>query len=58
MAADPVTPMQHDNRRKRPCARGSEELAASLARRTADGVRVKRQRLSDRRRAAEQKNRE
>jgi len=58
MAADPVTPMQHDNRRKRPRARGSEELGPGLARWTADGACVKRQRLSDRRRAAEQQNRE
>ena len=58
MADDPVTPVQDDDSRKRPCARGSKEFGASLARWTADGVRVKRQRLSDRRRFAEQKNRE
>jgi hypothetical protein len=58
MVADPVTPVQHDNRRKRARARGSEEPAPSLARWTADRARVKRQRLSVRRRAADHKNRE
>jgi hypothetical protein len=58
MAADPVTPVQDDNSGKRPCARRNKEFGLGLARWTADGVRVKRQRLSDRRSFAEQKYRE
>jgi hypothetical protein len=58
MAMDAVTPVQHDHGGKRPSSRRSEQLGAGIARRTADRVGVKRQRLSDRRCVAEEKDRE